>query len=139
MATPRFFTPSVFFSNAIPLRVLPNPLRTSPRPSKGDARVSNASAIFLTMYRRPKLAPTANTLPHSIFPRISIMRLAMELKSSYAIPAAALTPFTKPCTTFFPISYISVDGECIPRTSLTVVRIFSAKPLRNSITPAVPF
>ena len=85
---------------------------------------------FLTANNKAILTPPANTVSQSMFLNHST---SFEPKSEIVFQtllAPSFIPLFKPSTVFLPTSYISLDGECIPRTSLIAASNFDPISIR---------
>ena len=86
-----------------------------PRPSKGADKTSNASSIDLKDLYKPTVIPvpiaTVNIAPKSRPFTKSIIFVNIDFTISNNLPAPSLSALKKPAIKFFPISYVSLEGE----------------------------
>ena len=146
----RSFIPLAVCSNAIELRSLEKLLTTFatllriffilradlskifPAPSIGLVIASKAFANLLITAKKPMLNPPANTLDQFIFLNTSTVFEATPFRNAQSFNSISLIPSMKPNIQFLPSSWVSVDGDSIPRTSRTFCNIPLAKSTRTS-------
>ena len=103
-----------------------------PVPSIGLVIASKAFANLLITAKKPILNPPANTLGQFIFLNTSIVFEATSFRNAQSFDSISLIPSMKPNIQFLPSSWVSVDGDSMPRTSRTFCNIPLAKSTRTS-------
>ena len=141
----RSFNAFAFVFIANPLRTLPNPVSAFPAPSNtllipfiGPVNTSKASEIFLRRTNIPTPNAAANTAPKS---KLLSTSSAFEPNFFNAVITTSiplLIALTKPNMKLLPISSVSVDGECMPRTFLIASSICLPKFIKTSIIVDLP-
>ena len=103
-----------------------------PVPSIGLVIASKAFANLLITAKKPMLNPPANTLDQFIFLNTSTVFEATPFRNAQSFNSISLIPSMKPNIQFLPSSWVSVDGDSMPRTSRTFCNIPLAKSTRTS-------
>ena len=103
-----------------------------PAPSIGLVIASKAFANLLITAKKPMLNPPANTLDQFIFLNTSTVFEATPFRNAQSFNSISLIPSMKPNIQFLPSSWVSVDGDSMPRTSRTFCNIPLAKSTRTS-------
>ena len=113
-------------------KIFPVPSNTLPMPSIGLVNFSKAFANLLITAKKPMLNPPANTLDQFIFLNTSTVFEATPFRNAQSFNSISLIPSMKPNIQFLPSSWVSVDGDSMPRTSRTFCNIPLAKSTRTS-------